>query len=135
MVRSRSGVLAASLSWALGGILGCGDSGASVNPRAQDQAQEQNVDEGPGLPAWGRQVPATVPEQELAWALAAELERAPLNARLQELLESERAGAGRARALWSLARIGGPVARDRLLAELDREAPLALAASALLEVP
>ncbi|MCA9684885.1 MAG: hypothetical protein KC457_22065, partial [Myxococcales bacterium] len=106
-----------------------------MNPRAQDQAQEQSVDEGPGLPAWGRQVPATVPEQELAWALAAELERAPLNARLQELLESERAGAGRARALWSLARIGGPVARDRLLAELDREAPLALAASALLEVP
>jgi cyclophilin family peptidyl-prolyl cis-trans isomerase len=73
-------------------------------------------------------------------ALAAELARDPTAPRLRVVLDSigSNGSSGsslRERGLWSLARIGGAEARDRLLESLDRGDSLALAAAALLEVP
>lgn len=100
-------------------------------------APEQQVDEpasaaadlleDAGLPSWGPRVPeGATPE-----LLAAELARRSADPRLLTELEGDR----RERALWSLARIGGSQARERLLVELDAGDPQALAGAALLEVP
>ncbi len=66
--------------------------------------------------------------------LDAELARDPDHAGLARTLAGE-PGPTRTRALWSLARIGGEAARDKLLAELDRGDPAMFATLALLEVP
>lgn len=97
------------------------------------------LDLGAGRPRWGPGVPALnrseVQAEALAEALAAELARAPGDPALRALWSADEAET-RARALWSLARIGGPVARDRLMAELDGGGQSrVLAAVALLEVP
>jgi cyclophilin family peptidyl-prolyl cis-trans isomerase len=80
-----------------------------------------------GLPSWGARVPGKATPE----LLEAELARRATDPRLLDALE----GDGRERALWSLARIGGVDARERVLLELDTAEPVALAAAALLEVP
>src|SRR5690606_5589584 len=65
--------------------------------------------------------------------LAAELTRRGTDPRLLARLDGD--GPDLERALWSLARIGGTDARERLLVELDAAEPAALPAAALLEVP
>ncbi|KIG15543.1 Peptidyl-prolyl cis-trans isomerase [Enhygromyxa salina] len=96
------------------------------------------IDEGPGLPSWGSRVPLLSVNE----VLAPELARQPMAPQLHALIDSSdpsvdeaRAQLLRERGLWSLARIGGAEARERLLLELDRGESLALAAAALLEVP
>lgn len=111
------------------GCWGCRSAGSSTAASEQHEPPESsNValeDGDPGLPSWGPRVPEAVAPE----LLAAELAR---RAQDVELLARRERGE---RALWSLARIGGPEARERLLLELDAAEPLAVAASALLEVP
>ena len=120
---------------ALIGLLALG--AACRNRGSSGAAQEhQNVDgpsatgalvEDAGLPSWGAEVPSEATTELLATELARRGGDPQLLAALQ--------GAERERALWSLARIGGADARERLLIELDASEPAAIAATALLEVP
>jgi cyclophilin family peptidyl-prolyl cis-trans isomerase len=130
------------LALALVSLFACrGEAGSGTGGAHEAAAASEAptiVDEGPGPPSWGPRVPELAPSE----ALAAELARRPDDPGLRELTDGIAAGgvegqAGllRERGLWSLARIGGASARARLLAELDGGETLALAASALLEVP
>ncbi|HVI02392.1 MAG TPA: peptidylprolyl isomerase [Enhygromyxa sp.] len=119
---------------ALIGLLALG--AACRNRGSSGAAQDQNVDgpsaagaqiEDAGLPSWGAEVPSEATTELLATELARRGGDPQLLAALQ--------GAERERALWSLARIGGADARERLLIELDASEPAAIAATALLEVP
>lgn len=127
-VRVRQIALIGLLALGLG-CRGRGSSGAAQEqqPGEQTSAAADLVEDAVGLPSWGPQVP-TVVTTEL---LAAELTRHPTDARLLAGLDAE----SRERALWSIARIGGVEARERLLVELDAAEPEAIAAAALLEVP
>jgi cyclophilin family peptidyl-prolyl cis-trans isomerase len=112
------------------GCRGRGSTGAAQEhdvPPDASVADLADLIEASGLPSWG----ARVPNEATPELLEAELARRTTDPRLLGALEGE----GRERALWSLARIGGVDARERLLVELDRSEPAALAAAALLEVP
>jgi cyclophilin family peptidyl-prolyl cis-trans isomerase len=110
--------------------LGCKSEVGSAT--AQEQRADWDVapdaEVAVGLASWGPPVPASV----TAGALAAELERRFDPGLLGVVDES---GELRARALWSLARIGGADAAEEMLAALDGGESSALAAAALLEVP
>jgi cyclophilin family peptidyl-prolyl cis-trans isomerase len=110
--------------------LGCRSEGGSATAQEQrvvsEPAAEVVVASGPA--SWGRPVPASVP----AGALAAELARR-FDLGLLEVIDES--GELRARALWSLARIGSLDAAQQMLAAFDGGDGSALAAAALLEVP
>lgn len=114
---------------------GASESSGATRPDAKHEGARPGVDAvGVSRASWGRPVPADDPTD----VLAAELARDPGHpALLRRLDDAESRGTPqRERALWSLARIGGPAARDRLLSELDAGSESqALAAAALLEVP
>ncbi|PRP96489.1 peptidylprolyl isomerase [Enhygromyxa salina] len=133
-------MFATALGLALVWGSGCqGSTSSGVSSAQQQQAPGEApamIDEGPGLPSWGARVPSLATDA----VLGPELARSPMAPQLTGLLGPSHAedGAGaqqRERGLWSLARIGGEEARERLLVELDRGDSLALAAAALLEVP
>ncbi len=115
--------------------LGCG---SAERRHAREAATKVDADAGEvvledaelGLPSWGARPPRGAADD----LIAAELARDPDHAALAAALRGE-PGPTRTRALWSLARIGGELARDRLLAELDRGDPAMFASLALLEVP
>jgi cyclophilin family peptidyl-prolyl cis-trans isomerase len=124
---------------ALVGLLSLGcrstNSGETAHEReasAEDERGEIEGAEAGALPSWGR----AAPELHTPALLKAELARRAGDPGLSSILDG--AGSGeleRERALWSLARIGGEEARERLLVELDAAEPQAPAAAALLEVP
>jgi cyclophilin family peptidyl-prolyl cis-trans isomerase len=117
-------------------VLGCGsgerrharEAQAEIEPNAGEVIADESEEAGP--PSWGPR-----PRRGASAALIdAELARDSDHAELAKALTGE-AGPTRTRALWSLARIGGDAARDRLLAELDHGDPAMFATLALLEVP
>ncbi len=111
---------------------GCRGRGSEATAREGEQGTSAGAVTDlsqPGLPSWGPQVPSSASPE----LLAAELARRAGDPRLLERVDGE--APDHARALWSLARIGGIDARERLLVELDATEPAALAAAALLEVP
>ncbi|MFO7564593.1 MAG: peptidylprolyl isomerase [Enhygromyxa sp.] len=111
--------------------LGCRGRGSSSAAQEQQASEPASAaaesSEAVGLPSWGPQVPGAASVE----LLAAELARRGADPGLLVRLEGDQ----RERALWSLARIGGTQARERLLVELDAAEPLGIAAAALLEVP
>lgn len=97
-------------------------------PASEATSELAELAELAGLPSWGAPVPSAATTE----LLTAELARRGGDPRLLTALDD---GQRRERALWSLARIGGVDARERLLVELDAAEPAAIAAAALLEVP
>jgi cyclophilin family peptidyl-prolyl cis-trans isomerase len=109
--------------------VGCRSEGGSTSAHEQREVFEAASDDEPQTRAsWG----PSVPEMVHAEALAAELARRSDPGLLSVADDADEL---RARALWSLARIGSVEARERLLLDLDGAESLALAAAALLEVP
>ena len=107
--------------------LGCRSESGSTTAQEERVSSDAAVlgEEPEGPPSWGPTLPRSVPAEALVAELARRFD--------DDLLEMD--GELRTRALWSLARIGGSQAPERILAELDGDGDAALAAAALLEVP
>ncbi|MFV8751517.1 peptidylprolyl isomerase [Nannocystaceae bacterium ST9] len=116
-------------------LLGCG---SAERQRAREARADAEASMDPTILAESEVGPASwgprPPRGAASELIDAELARDPRHAGLARALSGE-PGPTRTRALWSLARIGGEPARDRLLVELDRGDPNMLASLALLEVP
>ena len=122
-------------------VLACpsAETGSVQGSEAQGRAElPEQIEPPPVRSSWG----SSIPELRSRELLAAELTRRAGDPSLLEALDAARTGdeapGVRERALWSLARIGGAGARERVRSELDGgrgEGHSSLASAALLEVP